>query len=94
MKMCDYNTMLDFKDIQIGDLLELKGISRHGKNRIDQHGNTWRVIRLGHPFRPNGIGLESLEETFGGFADGRRVKDGRWITIHNDPNFETVRKVA
>ena len=93
--ICEYNSMITHDNIQIGDLLELRGISKHGKNRIHQHGNVWRVTKIGSHFRgASAVGLESLEETFGGFADGRRVKDGRWISVTNDPNFETIRKVS
>jgi hypothetical protein len=82
--------MMKTEDIKHGDLLELKGKTNHGKNRINQHGSTWMVNTQwdGNNFHGGKIMLESLNETFGGFADGRKVKDGRWISVTNDPNFD------
>ena len=32
--------------IHIGDLVRLSGKTRHGKNRIREHGDSWRWIDL------------------------------------------------
>lgn len=89
--------MMRTEDIKHGDLLELKGKTNHGKNRINQHGSTWMVNTQCNGsgtggwnkcLGPEKIMLESLNETFGGFADGRKVKDGRWISVTDDPNFD------
>ena len=61
--------------------LKLKGISRKGKNRIKQWGDTWIILRddmfEGRP--------AFLVESICG-------KDWRWVHKQNDENFETVRK--
>ena len=89
--MCDYNRMRQHSEIRPGDLIDLKGVTGHGKNRINQHGKTWRV-REGFSWLQRGaLNLESLEETFGGFSDGHRVKDGRWVHPTNDQNFEVTK---
>jgi len=63
-------------------IVRLEGITRHGKNRIREHGEYWKIVReessvpaLGNK---SGILMEAL--------DG----DKRWITGHDDPNFKMV----
>ena len=36
-----------FSAFKKGDWLKLKGITRHGKNRIHQHGEWWEVDAVG-----------------------------------------------
>ena len=33
--------------MEVGQKVLLKGKSRHGKNRIQQHGDLWTVTKLG-----------------------------------------------
>jgi hypothetical protein len=88
--MDDNNVMmLNHSDIKEGDLLTLRAVSGHGKNRISQHGDTWRVTCNVSQTTGN-LGLESLEETFGGFLPpnrGLKVKDQRWVKFSDDCNF-------
>ena len=63
--------------IDEGDWVILKGKTRHGKNRINQHGERWTIIELRH----GKMLLESSERTDkGGF-------DWRWVDMHDDKNF-------
>lgn len=32
--------------MKIGDIIELKARTKHGKDRINQHGNLWKIVRL------------------------------------------------
>ena len=91
IKISDNNIMVEKAKIKVGDLLRLKAVSNHGKNRIHQHGDTWRVLGTDSGSSFGHIHLESLNETFGGFEGewkGRKVKDGRNILTEGDPNFE------
>jgi hypothetical protein len=98
--------MLNHKDIRIGDHVVLRGVTRHGKNRIHQHGDEWRVTNTESPTSFGHLGLESLKETFGGFKPPLnqqankglnvmwahiKVKDSRWITFAGDKNFDITR---
>jgi hypothetical protein len=62
--------------------LKLSGKTRHGKNRVNQHGIHWQVIAEGN-FRGQPAWLvSSLNKTDKGQLDRR------WILKENDPNFE------
>ena len=73
----------------------LKGISRHGKNRIAQHGSKWLVEKVdkfcGHP----AMLLRSENETFAirGRANSKQewkttwMHDNRWVLLKDDPDF-------
>ena len=68
--------------------VRLIGKTLHGKNRIRQHGDIWEVVD--RPDRPDRLALQSLNKTFGGFSDGHKEKDLRWVFPENDPNFEVI----
>jgi hypothetical protein len=57
----------------------LKGRSRHGKNRVNEHGNKWQCIeeRNGHLLLVNG----DKED---------QNTDMRWIMKQGDINFEVI----
>ena len=74
--------------------MKLRGKTRHGKNRVSQHGSRWSVVReddsvLCLDDKP-GKWVESIDcscptcEKWG--------QDGRWILDNNDPNFEIVER--
>lgn len=65
-----------------GGTVTLKGITRHGKNRINQHGDTWRVKEI----RGMKMLLESQFKTEG--PRDNKGFDWRWVEMHNDPNFD------
>ena len=77
--------------MKIGQWIKLKGLTGHGKNRIREHGEDWKIkeIRGGSKLM-----LESKNETFkvGTGAKAFMVPDGRWIKIHDDKNFEIVKE--
>ena len=64
----------------------LKGKTRHGKNRIHQHGEVWNVIGEGKFQGADAWHLQSLNKTFK--VKGEKFHDGRWVLKNNDPNFE------
>lgn len=63
--------------IDEGDWVILEGKTRHGKNRINQHGNRWNIIEL----RQGRMLLESENKTDKG------GHDWRWVDLHDDSNF-------
>ena len=65
-----------------GGTVTLKGITRHGKNRINQHGTIWRVKEI----RGMKMFLESQFKTEG--PKDNKIFDCRWVEIKNDPNFD------
>ena len=70
-------------------LLKLKGKTRHGKNRIHQHGEIWRV-QAESTFRGQPAwSLRSMAKTFS-VGPGEKDFDGRWVLKNDDPNFEVV----
>lgn len=64
-----------------GDLVTLVGKTRHGKNRINQHGSKWEVIEL----RNGKMLLESENETEG--PRDNKGRDWRWVDLHDDKDF-------
>jgi|TARA_R100000458_G_C8121024_1_gene139913 hypothetical protein len=80
--------------------VKLKGKSRHGKNRVNQHGNLWKVQKIvddplmgkGFLRSSNAPGpwfwLESINcecSTCNKFG-----QDGRWVSEVRDDNFEVT----
>ena len=71
-----------------GEIIQLKGKTRHGKNRIHQHGDFW-IIETDDRFRGQPAwSLRSLEKTEG--PKNNKGFDGRWVLKNNDPNFEIM----
>jgi hypothetical protein len=64
------------------DKVILTGKTRHGKNRIQQHGSEWIVEEV----RGAKMMLRSLEKTEGPQSNKRF--DGRWVSLQDDPNFD------
>ena len=64
------------------DKVNLVGITRHGKNRIQQHGSEWIVEEI----RGTKMMLRSLNKTEGPMTNKRF--DGRWVSLKDDPNFK------
>jgi hypothetical protein len=71
---------------KVGDLIKLVGISRHGKNRINEHGNAWLVKAV----KDGRVSLSSLENTFKS-KTLPPSPDGRWVQLRDDENFEIIR---
>ena len=80
--------------MRVQETVILTAKSRHGKNRISQHGERWLVTAVsdsvlcldGSP----GVGLSSIDcpcrtcEKFG--------QDSRWVLLKNDKNFEITKE--
>ena len=72
--------------MQVGDKIELKGRSKHGKNRIQQFGTEFFVSEI----------RDSLHTTTHAGMSGpfamvfSPTGDHRWIAVTNDPDFEVV----
>ena len=76
----------------MGLIMKLRGKTRHGKNRVSQHGSRWSVVRETDSIlcldNQPGKWVESIDcscstcEKWG--------QDGRWILDNNDPNFEIM----
>ena len=63
----------------------LKGLTRHGKNRINQHGEKWIIEEVGKFQGRKALRLRSTEKTEG--PKHNKGFDGRWVWIDDDPNF-------
>ena len=68
--------------------IKLKGVTRHGKNRIHQHGDVWEVVSEGKFKGKDAWNLKSLRPTEG--PRDAKVHDGRWVHKNNDFNFEIL----
>tara|TARA_R100001082_G_C4283442_1_gene124918 strand:+ start:317 stop:583 length:267 start_codon:yes stop_codon:yes gene_type:complete len=80
--------------------VELKGKSRHGKNRVNQHGNLWKVKRVVDD--PNiGKGFIRSSDAPGPWfwlesinckcsTCEKHGQDGRWVSEVRDNNFELI----
>ena len=55
----------------------LTGKTRHGKNRVEQHGKLWFVEEI----RGHKMLLRSEHKT------SRGIHDLRWVFLQNDPNI-------
>ena len=76
---------MNLESFNIDQRIKVRGKSSKGKNRIMEHGNTWRVknkIGKGHfPWvEEDSIMLESLK-------DGTTAK---WVNVTEDIDFELV----
>ena len=74
--------------------VRLIGKTKHGKDRIRQHGDVWDVVSVDKRRGQLTFHLRSIHKTMGGFADGSREHDGRWVQCFNDPNFDIVHPVC
>ena len=71
--------------MELGTKIILTGISRHGKNRIEQHGSMWTVDAVGTFNNTPALLLQSENKTFGSF--GKKTFDQRWVFLKDDPDF-------
>lgn len=70
------------------EFVTLKGKTRHGKNRINQHGTRWRVQKHGTFRGSPALSLTSLNKTEG--PKNNKRLDSRWVLKDNDPDFEII----
>ena len=73
------------REFKLNQKIKLKGLTQKGKNRIKQHGDTWKIIVC----FSKSLSLESLNDTFR-LPNGRMIRDGRWIDIPEDHDFEII----
>lgn len=83
---------MKLKEIQTGDILILKGKSRHGKNRIHQHGDEWTVRKKVVRGLHGNIMLRSKEKTFRD-SPAKMNFDIRWIWAVDDSDFQIVKVI-
>ena len=71
-----------------GDTITLEPKTRHGKNRVNEHGADWIVMNTGRFKGQPAVHLRSVDKTF---KMGRAwTFDGRWVLINNDPDFDII----
>ena len=69
--------------MQVGDTIELKGKSKHGKNRIQQFGTKWWCTKIS----PH-IYTSTHQRLPGPFALLHSpTGDSRWVAVEDDPDF-------
>ena len=68
--------------------VRLIGKTKHGKDRIRQHGNVWNVLAHPTALSARRLVLESLHETF--TLGDTKIKDVRGVLPFDDPNFDIV----
>ena len=69
--------------MQVGDRIELKGKSKHGKNRIQQFGTEWMCTDIRER-----IHTTTHQRLAGPFAMiVSSTGDSRWIAVKDDPDF-------
>jgi hypothetical protein len=85
--MRTYNevVMHETKGIKSGDWVILEGITRHGKNRIQQHGEKWLVESISDFNGRPAMSLRSEKKTFK--HGDKWVHDGRMVHLFKDINF-------
>ena len=64
--------------MHVGDLVRLSGVSRHGKNRIRENGDMWRVLNV----KDNSICVRPVLL--------ERKENWRWVYLSNDEHMEIV----
>jgi len=71
-----------------GAQVRLSPKSRHGKNRINQHGDTWVVMNVSTFRGQPAVNLRSMGKTFK--MGSSWVFDGRWVQLNNDSDFDII----
>ena len=71
-----------------GDQVRLSPKSRHGKNRINQHGDTWVVMNVSTFRGQPAVNLRSMGKTFK--MGSSWEFDGRWVQLNNDSDFDII----
>ena len=80
--------------MRVQETVILTAKSRHGKNRISQHGERWIVTLVSDSVKcldeSPGVSLSSIDcpcrtcDQFG--------QDARWVLLKNDKNFEITKE--
>ena len=69
----------------VGRWVVLKGKTRHGKNRINQHGDMWMIESVSTFQGQPAMHLRSENKTEG--PKDNKGFDSRWVILRDDPNF-------
>ena len=69
----------------VGKMVVLKGKTRHGKNRVQQHGMEWIIEKVANFQGQPAMFLRSKNETFK--LGDKMTHDTRWVVLRDDPNF-------
>ena len=69
----------------VGKMIVLKGKTRHGKNRVQQHGMEWLIENVANFQGQPAMFLRSKNETFK--LGDTMIHDTRWVLLRDDPNF-------
>ena len=69
----------------VGKWVLLKGKTRHGKNRINQHGDMWLIESVANFQGQPAMLLRSENKTEG--PKDNKWFDSRWVLLRDDPNF-------
>ena len=76
---------MELDNFSISQRIKVQAKSSKGKNRINEHGNTWRVknkFKKGHfPW------VEEDSLMFESLKDGTTA---RWVTLSEDRDFELI----
>ncbi len=73
------------EEMTVGDIIELTWSNkRHGKARIENHGTSWKILRI-----EDSVGFSRLA---GPWLLIKSVQDDdlRWINQDNDPAFKII----
>lgn len=70
--------------MKVGEVISLKGISRHGKNRINENGSQWKILSF-----PSHVGFSN---SFDCWVQLKSVltDDVRTVKIDGDENFKII----
>ena len=77
--------MIPAEQLKIGNRVLLQGKTRHGKNRLNQHGAFWEIKTVGTFRGQPAVSLQSEHKTEG--PKDNKGFDSRWVLLQNDPNF-------
>ncbi len=74
--------------ISQGETVKLRPKSRHGKNRLNEHGDHWIVMNVSTFKGQPALHLRSKNKTF---KMGQTwTFDGRWVLLKDDSDFDIV----
>ena len=76
------------KSIFVGDAVRLSGITRHGKNRIRENGDMWRVITV-----DGGDSSILTTKVCVRPMNLERRDEWRWIDLPSDEHMEIIEHI-
>jgi hypothetical protein len=68
--------------MEVGNKVKLTGITRHGKNRVREQGETWEVIRMSSK-----VGFKTSAPGPFVLLQATESINMRWVSTVNDDNF-------